>query len=159
MALVLVEFLRAAPTVGPAGWTLARPAFEPAWREIQDWAARSTPSSARFLTPPALAGFRVYARRGTVVERKDGAAMLWTPGFGRAWKERLGAVEEALAARDTTRLWAVARRYGADYAVVERAQTPPGSTPVHVNDRFQVLAMGGTAPGATAPPPPQRSEP
>jgi hypothetical protein len=148
LALVLAEFLRAAPTVGPGGWTLARPAFEPAWREIQDWAARSTPPSARFLTPPAIPGFRVYARRGTVVERKDGAAMLWTPSFGPAWKERLGRVEAALAARDTTPLWAVARRYGADYVVVDRGLTPPGSTPVHVNAGFAVLAV---APAARAP--------
>jgi hypothetical protein len=65
-------------TIGPHGISIARQVFHPDWREVQDWAARSTPVAARFLTPPDYAGFRVYARRGTVVERRTGGDALGT---------------------------------------------------------------------------------
>jgi Domain of unknown function (DUF6798) len=141
IVLALIELMGSAPTRGPAGFQFARPAFAPDWREIQDWAASATPKTARFLTPPRPGGFRVYGRRAAVVEWKDGAAMLWTPGFGPGWQARIKDVEQALAARDTTVLFGTARRYGADYAVVERAHLPPGARPVHQNAAFVVLQV------------------
>lgn len=50
-------------------------------------------------------------------------------------------MEQALAARDTTVLFGTARRYGADYAVVERALLPPGARPVYENAAFVVLEV------------------
>lgn len=141
IVLALIELMGSAPTRGPAGFRFARPAFAPEWREIQDWAANATAKTARFLTPPRPGGFRVYSRRAAVVEWKDGAAMLWTPGFGPGWEARMRDVEQALAARDTTVLFGTARRYGADFAVVERALLPPGARPVHENAAFVVLQV------------------
>ena len=141
IVLALIELMGSAPTRGPAGFQFARPAFAPDWREIQVWAASATPKTARFLTPPRPGGFRVYGRRAAVVEWKDGAAMLWTPGFGPGWQARMKDVEQALAARDTTVLFGTARRYGADYAVVERALLPPGARPVYENAAFVVLEV------------------
>lgn len=132
-------------TIGPHGISIARQVFHPDWREVQDWAARSTPVAARFITPPEYAGFRVYARRATVVERKDGAAMLWDPAFGPGWLTRVNAVEGAIAARDAGELSRVATAYGAGWVIVPIPQAPPAPAPeltlVHENPRFKVYAV------------------
>jgi hypothetical protein len=81
-----------------------------------------------------------------VVERKDGAAMLWEPSFGTPWWDRLQVVEAAMASGDSAALLAAARRYHAHYAVVPRASAPRELEPVHENPTYRVLAV--------APPPP-----
>ena len=146
IAAVLIELARFNGTLGPTGLHVLRGAYDPDWREVQDWAARTTSTAACFLTPPEWIGFRVYSRRSTVVERKDGAAMLWQPSFGQPWWERLNVVEAAIASGDSAALFGAARRYHAHYAVVPAAMAPPDLRPVHENPRFRVLAV--------TPPPP-----
>jgi hypothetical protein len=143
---VLIELARFNGTLAPDGLHMLRAAHHPDWREVQDWAAQSTSTGACFLTPPDWVGFRVYGRRTTVVERKDGAAMLWQPSFGPEWWERLNVVEAAMASGDSAALLGTARRYHAHYAVVPSATAPPELRPVHENPHFRVVAV--------APPPP-----
>ncbi len=149
VALVLasVEVALLVGTIGAHGLAISRQVFHPDWREVQDWADGATPPEARFLTPPEYAGFRVYARRSTIVEWKDGAAMLWEPDFGPGWWERVTAVETAIAARDAFALSSVAERYGAGWVIVPVGSTPdtaaPELTPVHNNSRFTVYAVTG----------------
>jgi hypothetical protein len=147
LALAYLELVLHTGTIGPHGVSIARQVFHPDWRAVQDWAARSTPVAARFVTPPAYAGFRVYAMRSTVVERKDGAAMLWEPSFGPGWWERVTAVDAAIAARDAGALARVAARYGAGWVIVPSDQAPPDPapelTPVHQNPRFTVYRVAG----------------
>lgn len=148
LAVAYLELVLHTGTIGPHGISIARQVFHPDWREVQEWAAHSTPVDARFVTPPDYAGFRVYARRGTVVERKDGAAMLWEPGFGPGWWERVTTVDQAIAARSAGELARVAARYGAGWVIVPTAQAPPAPSPeltlVHENSRFSVYAVTGT---------------
>ena len=147
LAIAYFELVLHTGTIGPDGISIARQVFHPDWREVQEWAAHSTPVDARFVTPPEYAGFRVYARRGTVVERKDGAAMLWEPAFGPGWWERVTTVEAAIAARDAGALAGVAARYGAGWVIVPTDQAPsdpaPELTLVHENSRFCVYAVAG----------------
>ncbi len=141
IAAVLIELARFNGTLAPDGLHVLRATYHPDWREVQDWAAQSTSTSACFLTPPDWVGFRVYGRRSTVVERKDGAAMLWQPSFGPAWWERLKVVEAAIASGDSAALLGTARRYHAHYAVVPIATAPPELRSVHENPHFRVLAV------------------
>ena len=145
LAVAYLELVLHTGTVGPHGISIARQVFHPDWREVQDWAARSTPVAARFVTPPEYAGFRVYARRSTVVEHKDGAAMLWEPDFGPGWWERVTTVDAAIATRNAGELARVAARYGAGWIIVPNTQAPPAPSPeltlVHENSRFSVYAV------------------
>ena len=141
MAIALTELSGSNGTLGAHGFALARPVFDPSWREVQEWAAHATPKAAKFLTPPEVPGFRVYARRGTVVEWKDGAAMLWEPAFGAGWWERQAAVSEAIASQNADQLCTTARRYGAGWIVVPVEKAPQTMTPVHDNPRFKVFAV------------------
>jgi hypothetical protein len=143
IAIAILELSRANGTLGARGLALARPVFDPDWREVQEWAAQATPLTAKFLTPPQVPGFRVYARRGTVVEWKDGAAMLWEPTFGAGWWERQAETSEAIASRDIDRLRTTARRYGAGWIVVPAHEAPPAMIPVHANPRFKVFTADG----------------
>ncbi len=142
IAIALLELATAQGTIGAGRLKIVRPVFAADWREVQDWAARATAKEDRFMTPPELPGFRVYSRRSAVVERKDGAAMLWEPSFGPPWWERLTAVGEVIQSRDASQLTATARRFGADWIVVPKSQSPPELTPVHENPSYKVFAAG-----------------
>lgn len=142
--VIMIAFLELAlanGTIGARGLTLARPVFPPDWREVQEWAARTTPAEARFITPPEIPGFRVYARRSTVVERKDGAAMLWRPSFGPDWWERFQTIEKTIETRDAAQLLAAARRYQAGWIVLPTEKTPQEMAPVHENPSYKVFAV------------------
>jgi hypothetical protein len=142
-------------TFGRHGLSISRQVFHPDWREVQDWAAANTPVAARFMTPPEYAGFRVYSHRSTIVEHKDGAAMLWVPEFGPGWWQRLGAVDDAITSRDAAELRAVAERYGAEWIIVPRESAPQKSSPalalVHSNQRFNVYALPAPEPPEPSP--------
>jgi len=57
---------------------------------VQGWCQRNTaPGSVFFVHPEAALGFRHYARRSTVFDWVDGAAMHWVPAFAQPWSERL----------------------------------------------------------------------
>ena len=59
------------------------------WKQTQLWAEKNTPKETAFLTPPYLNGFRSFSKRPVFVEKIDGGAMHWHPGFERSWSQRL----------------------------------------------------------------------
>jgi hypothetical protein len=143
LAIALLDLSLENGTLGARGLALTRPVFDRDWREVQEWAAAATPKSAKFLTPPEIPGFRVYARRSSVVEWKDGAAMLWDPAFGPGWWERHQAVTAAIASQNPAELHGTARRYGADWLVLPAETAPQELTPVHENRSYKLFAVDG----------------
>lgn len=58
------------------------------WIKTQKWVNSNTGKSCLFLTPFKHQGFRVYARRATVAEFKDGTLSFYSQQFAREWDER-----------------------------------------------------------------------
>jgi hypothetical protein len=97
-----------------------------AWRRICQWARENTPEDAVFLTPRAQQTFKWYAERPEVVTWKDvpqdAAALV-------EWRRRFQEIyapvgSRGLAAHSDAQLLALARKYGAQYLVMERFRAP-----------------------------------
>lgn len=56
---------------------------------VYAWIASNTPKSARFLAPPSLIDFRVFAQRSPFLSENEGAAMMWEPPFALDWLRRV----------------------------------------------------------------------
>jgi hypothetical protein len=95
-----------------------------AWRRMGAWVRENTPPGAVFLTPRAQQTFKWYAHRPVVVTWKDipqdaGALVEWR----RRFEEVHGSVgRRGLTAHSDARLLELARKYGADYLVIERSR-------------------------------------
>jgi hypothetical protein len=99
------------------------------WQDVCAWIERETPLDSRFLTPRRQQTFKWYAQRSEVVNWKDvpqdAAGLL-------RWKEAMEEIyprktfEDDLAAHIEPRLIAIARKYNAQYIVLDRtrAQRP-----------------------------------
>lgn len=102
------------------------------WREAQDWARRSTPKDAVFLTPPREAGFRVFSERTVVGEWKDGTQQYFDDAFVREWGDRMQALRgDAYPSLSDGELLDLAARYGASYIVLPARPIRPGLVPVY----------------------------
>lgn len=106
--------------MAPQAYATARVRWEAGgWREAQDWARRSTPKDAVFLTPPREAGFRVFSERTVVGEWKDGTQQYFDDGFVREWGDRMQALRgDGYASLSDRELLDLASRYGASYIVL-----------------------------------------
>ena len=128
----------------------------------EDWIRRSTPKDALFLVPPGTTSFRSHALRSVAINFKpttfrDDAMHVWLarlrtvapaplpPRSGgraalRAWRE---ALDPAYYAHTTAEWAALAETFGADYALVDRSQTPtpPAGTPVYQAGVWAVYAL------------------
>jgi hypothetical protein len=104
----------------PQAYATARVRWEAGgWREAQDWARRSTPKDAVFLTPPREAGFRVFSERTVVGEWKDGTQQYFDDRFVREWGDRMQALRgDAYVSLSDRELLDLAARYGASYIVL-----------------------------------------
>ncbi len=95
------------------------------WQNVCAWIERETPRDAKFLTPRRQQTFKWYAQRAEVVNWKD--VPQDAAGLMR-WKETLREVypratfEHDLAAHIDGRLIAIARKYDAQYIVVDRTR-------------------------------------
>lgn len=99
------------------------------WRDVCRWIEQETPREARFLTPRRQQTFKWYAQRPEVVNWKDvpqdAAGLL-------RWKEAMDEIyprstfEDDLAAHSDEQLAAIAKKYQAQYIVLDRtrAQRP-----------------------------------
>jgi hypothetical protein len=114
--------------LAPQAYATARVRWEAGgWREAQDWARRSTPKDAVFLTPPREAGFRVFSERTVVAEWKDGTQQYFDDAFVREWGERMQALRgDAYPSLSDGELLALAARYGATYIVLPARPVRPG---------------------------------
>jgi len=117
------------------------------WREAQDWARRSTPKDAVFLTPPREAGFRVFSERTVVGEWKDGTQQYFDDAFVREWGDRMQALRgDAYASLSDRELLDLAARYGASYIVLPARPIRPRLVPAyraHGYAIYRALRTGG----------------
>ncbi len=125
------------PECSGAGCTLAR------------WAERETAVDAVFLIPPDLGWFRLFARRAIVVDTKSPPLY---PDELVAWYRRLcdvvgvadAATHQQVEARwrtlDAAQLLAAARRFAADYVVLDTRESAARLTaPVAYEDSERVV--------------------
>jgi hypothetical protein len=88
------------------------------WIELQRWAARSTPLSARFLAPFHRPDFRVYSERPSVLGLQDQQPTIFDRSLAVTFVVRREAMA-GYASRDCGALAAAARRFDAQYIVIE----------------------------------------
>lgn len=134
----LVTTAAVAAGFGPAaGRYLPAQRADPDLGRAEAWVQAHTPADALFLIPPSNTTFRARARRSVVVNYKptpfqDGGAEAWlgrmllvapmpVPESGRGF---LQALDSAYAAHDAADWQRLARRFGADWALVDAARTP-----------------------------------
>jgi hypothetical protein len=114
------------------------------WEDAQLWARDNTPRDALFITPPHLwwlyqSDWRVFSERSSVATLTELLEAAFSPAYVGYWRPRFEAVAPGALAQfrgnifenkavtaaayyslSTADMEAVARRYGADYLVVER---------------------------------------
>jgi hypothetical protein len=88
----------------------------PYWLQVTQWARSTTRPDAVFLVPPKL-DFVAAAKRRSWVGWKEGAAVMWAPGFYRLWRMRS---EEVAALHDVGSALRYACRHGIDYVVLDK---------------------------------------
>ncbi|HLT47112.1 MAG TPA: DUF6798 domain-containing protein [Rubricoccaceae bacterium] len=156
LAVVAVAALGTAAAVG-AGFGPAASRYVPGQYAASDlaraeaWVRARTPVDALFLIPPSNTTFRTHARRSVVVNFKPtpyqrGGILVWLHRMlavapmpvpergGFPFQEALDAAYAANDAGDWQRL---ARRFGADWALVDAARTaspPPGPPAFRAGD-------------------------
>ena len=129
-----------------------------AFCDVAEWAKRNTPWETQFITPPYLEGWRCFSQRSTLVEWKDGAAMLWSDGYGPIWWDRLACLNcnveaslpdlyEVMTARyqdlSPRQLVDTAHRFGIDgYVVMSANWASAGHFPkAYTNSEYCVYAI------------------
>lgn len=114
------------------------------WEDVQFWARDNTPRDALFITPPHLwwlyqSDWRVFSERSSVVTLTELLEAAFSPAYVDYWRPRFedvapgalaqfrgnffdnkAATAAAYYSRSTADMEAVARKYGADYLVVEK---------------------------------------
>jgi hypothetical protein len=122
--------------------------------ELCAWAQAHTAENALFLTPPHEDEIRFSCRRAVVVDWKSPPAV---PSEVLEWYERIEAVSGRKPVRgdadllgyeqlDAARVASLRRRYGIDYAIVERGhELDLGGKPAYAGQRFVVYAVSGGA--------------
>ncbi len=59
------------------------------WLDVQYWANKNTSSTAMFIVPPSIEGFRVESERTIYADWKDGTLLNFNPQFGTEWLRRM----------------------------------------------------------------------
>jgi len=124
---------------------LQLPGLKPAneWTRLQLWARRNTPKDALFVVPSNATGFRLFSRRGQVVDAKDGAMVMFDRAFALEWDKRMRDLRR-LETTDETEfvnlLTAFASRYGASYAIFRKPKDLPLPL-VHQNEEYAVYRV------------------
>jgi hypothetical protein len=93
------------------------------WLDATDWVRQNTPRDARFLTPRRQQTFKWYAERPEVVNWKDvpqdaSAVVEWRRAMEEIYPPATFRVD--LAAHDEAELLRLARKYDADYLLLDR---------------------------------------
>jgi hypothetical protein len=135
----------------PAGLVARANVADPSSPEARDaflavcrFARDATPPDKLFVVPPEQWGaFRLYARRGVVVTRKEGGAMLSFLGAaGMEWYRDYAGAVRVYASGDAADWTRLAQRSGASFAVVDAGVTSPPAWPVVFEAApFRVLAV------------------
>lgn len=121
------------------------PAATADFLDVCRFARTDAPDDALFLVPPEEFGaFRVYARRGVVVTRKEGGfALSFLGGRGTEWFEQYARVVRTYAGGTDDDWASLAGDSGAGFAVLDpTASPPPGWVEVHRNGTYRVVRTG-----------------
>jgi hypothetical protein len=114
-----------------------------AYRAVQAWARQMTPAHAVFLVPLHPLGFQLGAQRRIWVDWKQGAAVMWDPGFYAQWYARYTEVGQLQALADWQRY---ACERAIDYLVFDRGPEGPLSqgtltpAPIFENGSYSVFS-------------------
>jgi hypothetical protein len=87
------------------------------WRAVQIWLKVNTGKGDIVLIPPDTSGFRVWSKRNSVGDRKDGGPATFSEEFSREWGARMSDLKnyDGLALDNLCRLGG---RYHAKYAII-----------------------------------------
>jgi hypothetical protein len=119
------------------------------WRDVCDWMRENSPRGALAITPRMAQTFTWYASRGQVVSWKDlpqdaVAVVRWWRRlegiYGMPHPEFQGRWHDSLSELSPKRLRALARRYGAEYLIVE-AEPPLDLPKLHGNKSYAVYGL------------------
>ena len=117
------------------------------WEEVQVWARRNTPRSARFITPPDLEGFRIFSERGIVGDWKDGTFIMFSKRSADQWwsimrdlHTRDRTDRRGYTALDEDALRRLGAKYAAEY-VVARKTRALAFKPLYENRDFRVYQI------------------
>ena len=97
------------------------------WREACAWIAENTPPEARFITPRTQQTFKWYAGRSEVCSWKDvpqnaESVVQWWQRQHEVYPRRI--IRGGLAAHGEQRLEELARKYDAQYIMIDRHTSP-----------------------------------
>lgn len=118
---------------------------EDPWINAQLWAAKNTPVTAVFMTPPQKGGWRIFSNRSVVCEWRDGTQLYFSAGFAKDWWERLTQlrpviysghrqlVGQTLEQMSDTQIVALANQFGATHVVLP---CPPNGQQRTLNLKF-----------------------
>lgn len=124
------------------------------WKAVQVWCKENTSKDALFVVPPYMSvyvpDFRVWSERSTFVNEKDGDIVFANAQIAMEWWRRMQELgysesnyhrendEEIYRGLDEARYQEIARKYGANYAVVEQPNHLKLS-PIYSNRSFAVV--------------------
>jgi len=122
----------------------------PAQAELFAWCREHTPADAVFAIPPDLAGFRLHARRATVIDYKcmpilPADTVRWAARLAEVCGRPIRAIEDAIAGyreMNADRAADLNARYGVAYVVVEKqpgaADPDWASPPIFSNRTYSI---------------------
>lgn len=130
------------------------------WQDVCGWIRRETPREALFITPRQQQTFRWWAERAEVVNVKDipqdaPSVVEWQ--YRREWLYPPDTGTRGLAAHGAAGLVELARRYGADYIVVDEflgktlLALPIAYPPPHQRSAYRVYLVPQGSPEGAAP--------
>lgn len=111
------------------------------WLDVQHWANRTTPLSARFMTPPDADRFRLWSLRTSVNEPIR--ALVWVHPqqyLDNAARARRAQAAYAVSPDDHQRLLSMAADLGADYVVLHDFWDSSRLQPLFRSGRYAVIA-------------------
>jgi hypothetical protein len=110
------------------------------WVDANEWIRQNTPANARFLTPRRQQTFKWYAERPEVVNWKDvpqdaAALVEWRSAMDEVYPPATGRLD--LGAHSPSELLQLARKYDAQYVLVDRQRAGKPLTWTRVYPAFE----------------------
>jgi hypothetical protein len=99
---------------------------------------------AACFVPPGTRGFRVFAKRTSVGDRKDGAASVFSERYAKTWQARMTALQD-YENFDESQWRRLAVKYQASL-IVTRASHSLNFAKLYDNERFSVYRIESAGP-------------
>jgi hypothetical protein len=109
------------------------------WQDVQLWINGNTAKDATILVPPQSSGFRIWSKRSSVGDKKDGGPVIYSERYAKEWRGRMNDLS-GYEEKTFQELCVLKFKYQADYAVVTLYYLENNSvTPMYANEEFAVL--------------------